>query len=115
MNGTADPPDLHDARARSAECPHCGGAGIVTLYDHRYAGDPTGRREVRRHDGEVRAEMIAMRCATYCLCPLGAWLRSRCQPEVARHMLDLADVLDGRTRWTTRDPTLPPDSMEDPR
>ena len=113
MNGTADPPDLHDARARSVGCPYCGGAGLVTLYDARYAGDPAGRRAVRRHDGTVTREWVTMRCATYCLCPAGDWLRARSQPDVRDRAPDLADVLEGRTRWTTRDPTNPPHPTED--
>ena len=105
MSTTGEDPTLADARARSAECPHCGGTGIVTLYDARYAGDPAGRRTIRRHDGSTGMEMVAMRCATYCLCPMGAWLRSRSQPDVRERTPDLAAVLEGRTRWTTTDPT----------
>jgi hypothetical protein len=105
MSTTGDDPGLATARDRSAGCPYCGGTGLATLYDARYAGDPTGRRLVRRHDGSVGQELIALRCATYCLCPLGAWLRARSQPDVRDRAPDLAAVLEGRTRWTTQDPT----------
>jgi hypothetical protein len=105
MTFNAEDPGLGAARARSAGCPYCGGAGLVTLYDARYAGDPAGRRRYRRHDGTVGVEWLAMRCATYCLCPAGEWLRARSQPDVRDRAPDLADVLEGRTRWSTTDPT----------
>ena len=82
------------AAARSQQCPHCGGSGLVTIRDR----DDRGQRVEGRTMGYPRVIM------THCLCPFGAWMRARTSSDVRDWLPDLAEILAGRTRWMSHDP-----------
>jgi hypothetical protein len=93
-----------EAKARSATCPQCDGSGLVPVYDRRYRGHAVEHVAIAGRGGEVERVPIPMHVAAHCLCPMGAWLRQHTSRELLDRIPSLADVLDGRTRWTTEDP-----------
>jgi hypothetical protein len=90
-------------------CPHCGGTGMVTIFDRRYRGAAVETRRYTNHHGEPRNEPVVMLTVTYCLCPRGAQMRAGIAPADSARLPDLAAVLEDRTRWTVTDPTRPED------
>lgn len=95
---------------RCADCLHCRGAGLVSVFHGRYTGEPYIR--LKRPDGSARA--FALRVALTCVCPLGEWIeqaRDKGDATAIRvERLTLAKVLEGRVPWSTTDPTAPPES-----
>jgi hypothetical protein len=96
--------DRETATAASRHCPHCGGHGLVTLYDRRYDG-----RRIAELPCVVRGEVVQrpfpMTVMSHCSCPLGRWMRGEVDPDVRARVLDLTAVLSGGTRWVLEDPT----------
>jgi hypothetical protein len=79
-----------EARKRSIDCPCCSGAGWARVFRiGEKPALPTGRPTTVH---------------TYCLCPIGEWMRSRNSDTTTSLLPDLADVLAGQTRWTTQEP-----------
>ncbi len=96
--------DRETATAASRDCPHCGGHGLVTLYDRRYDG-----RRVAELPCVVRGEVVKrpfpMTVMGHCGCPLGRWMRGEVDTDVRARVPDLEAVLSGGTRWVLEDPT----------
>ncbi len=89
------------ATAASKNCPRCDGGGLTSVY--RAEPDPTFRSP-----NQVSA---------YCTCRLGRWVRRNHQStskDVRDRLVDLADVLDGRSLWVADEP-LPAVSGESRR
>jgi hypothetical protein len=94
-----------EAQARSARCPQCGGSGQVTVYDRDYRGHAVEYLTREGPGGELMRLPVPMRVVAHCLCPMGVWLRARTARDLLEVIPGLADVLEGRTRWTTEDPS----------
>ena len=87
----------------AGDCPHCGGHGLVTCFHPGYIGLPT----VEVVDAVGMPKMIPARIAAHCTCPVGRWIRQRTEPDLIARIPDAAPVIEGRSRWTLKDPTTP--------
>jgi hypothetical protein len=77
----------------SRGCEHCGGEGLATAFHPRPGWALANRRPVQ--------------VAATCVCPLGRWIKRRHaqdSPVLCGRIPDLADVLDGRSRWRAEIP-----------
>lgn len=98
--------DHQTALLASRACPHCSGAGMVTLFHPKYAGSPTITVERVAPDGEVTTVTGPARVAGHCICALGAWMRDQLDGETRARVPCLVDVHSGRSGWLERDPGL---------
>jgi hypothetical protein len=93
--------------SRCANCSHCQGHGLVTIYHDKYQGEPYIR--LKRRDGKRKA--YALRVDVPCVCPLGFWIKTARDPEDATahrySTIDFQKVIEGCVPWSVRDPTLP--------
>ena len=107
----SDKPIRSEVRAnlesRCRSCEHCHGEGLVPIFHDRYEGMPYVC--LKRRDGTVRS--YAMRTSVPCVCPLGQWFQdardSGDATAVRVALVTLQQVLEGRVRWSKKDPTLP--------
>lgn len=77
---------IEAARLISADCPHCSGQGMTTVYHPQ--PDPVNR--------------VPESVSAHCVCPAGRWIRRRIGETDAillRRIPDLADVIERRTAW----------------
>jgi hypothetical protein len=105
MSDEAQDRSRDEARERSRGCPHCGGAGLATVFHPRYDGFTSTEVELVDHGGEVVRRDVPARVSAHCICPMGEWMRGKTDLETIRRIPNLLDVLAGRSRWLARDPT----------
>ena len=110
--GPAKDQSRDEAREQSYGCRFCSGEGACEVFDRRYAGsrvvevDAVVRGEIKR----IRASMVVV---AHCICPMGQWVRAKTSREMLARIPDLADVLDGNSRWLAEDPSE--DALNPPR
>jgi hypothetical protein len=93
FNGNGRPADRGSpgpvpGKAESMGCEYCSGEGLVTVFHP----DPKGARQPPSTSAD-------------CVCPLGRSIRDRRKPSDARRILDLADVLAGKSAWRLEEAT----------
>ncbi len=99
-----DPTDNRDnAVAIQVVCEHCNLTGQVVIYHPSYDGSPT----VKVVNDRGAPITIPSRAVAHCTCMVGKWMRRRTEIADCIRTPDLADVLSGRLKWLTYDPTRP--------
>ena len=99
--------NVNDCKPDSRGCRYCQGAGIVTVYHEHYQGSATVVLEsTNPRTGEVMPIKAAGTVGAYCVCPLGMWMHSRCKDEDKPRLVQVLDVLAGRTRYVMERPDL---------
>lgn len=88
--------DRDAAKLASRDCPRCDGEGITGVF----------------HPDPCYAARRPERVPAYCVCPLGRWIKGnhRINKECAetyQRMVDLSDVLSGRSTWQADPPDWP--------
>jgi hypothetical protein len=101
----AESSDLERAKAAAKGCQHCGGSGQRQVFDPYYDGRYVVTREAIEC-GEVKLVRYPMVVTAHCTCALGRWMRGQIRDlSLLGRILDLADVLAGRSRYRLADPT----------
>src|SRR5208283_1078958 len=88
------------AALASADCPDCGGAGVVAIFHPQYRGDSV--------DVTQDGRRFTTTAAAHCHCPLGRWLRDHLPSEIQRRIPRVEDILARQSKWLLEPPDYVP-------